>query len=146
DKIRTSAQLTSPNRADEKAWSAALIVDRQRIGEDFVNNRQALIASFLYTKRRMDNPLNPRRGYIASLELGYGPGGLINEDNIARVVARANALFPLNPRWRLQTRGVIGELVGSTRESVPGDLLFRTGGDQSVRGYAYQTLGVDQNG
>jgi translocation and assembly module TamA len=29
---------------------------------------------------------------------------------------------------------------------VPGDLLFRAGGDQSVRGYSYQSLGPIQNG
>lgn len=146
DKIRTGARLTSPNRVDEKAWAVSLIADRQRIGETFENNRQALIASFIYTKRRMDNPLNPRRGYIASAELGYGPAGLINEDSIARVVLRANALFPFNEKWRLQTRGAIGQLFGSDRQSVPADLLFRTGGDQTVRGYAFQTLGVRQNG
>lgn len=146
DKIRTGARLTSPNRADEKAWALSLIADRQRIGDTFETDRQALIASFIYTKRRMDNPLNPRRGYVASAELGYGPEGLVNDDNIARVVLRANALFPFDERWRLQTRGALGQLFGSDRLSVPSDLLFRTGGDQSVRGYAYQTLGVQQSG
>jgi translocation and assembly module TamA len=45
-------------------------------------------------------------------------------------------------------RGQIGDVLGAKRDAVPGDLLFRTGGDQSVRGYAYNSLGVNvvQNG
>ena len=33
-------------------------------------------------------------------------------------------------------------MFGADRDTVPEDLLFRTGGDQSVRGYAYNSLGV----
>lgn len=146
DKIRTSVRLTSPNRVDEKTWALSLMADRQRIGETFVNDRSALIGTFVYTKRRFDDPLNPRRGYVAAAEIGFGPRGLVNEDNIARLVLRANALYPLGKRLRIQARGQLGQVFGSDRLTVPGDLLFRTGGDRSVRGYAYQSLGVAQNG
>jgi translocation and assembly module TamA len=37
-----------------------------------------------------------------------------------------------------------GAVLAGSRIGVPGALLFRTGGDQSVRGYAYQSLGVRQ--
>ena len=30
--------------------------------------------------------------------------------------------------------------------SVPDTLLFRAGGDESVRGYAYRSLGITRNG
>lgn len=146
DKVRTGARLASPNRFDEKAWSLAYLADRQRVGATFVNNRQALIGSFTYTKRRLDHPLQPRRGYLASVELGAGPRGLINESNIARVVVRAMWLRPLAPRWRTLLRGQVGQVFGGSRLTVPADLLFRVGGDQSVRGYDYNSLGVMQDG
>lgn len=146
DKIRTGVRLSSPNRADEKTWALSLLADRQRIGDTFRNDRQALLASFIYTKRRMDNPLDPRRGYIASVDLGVGPPGLVNDEAFARVLARANAVFPLNARLRLNARALAGQVFGASRLDVPGDLLFRTGGDQSVRGYGYQELGVRQDG
>lgn len=146
DKFRTGARLVSPNRVDEKAWAIALLADRQRIGETFLNHRQALIASFTYTKRRLDNPLTPRRGYVASVELGGGLRGIVNEDNIGRVVARALWLEPLMRRWRAVLRAHVGQVFAAGRETVPSDLLFRAGGDQSVRGYGFNTLGVQQNG
>jgi translocation and assembly module TamA len=33
-------------------------------------------------------------------------------------------------------------VAASGRDGIPSDFLFRAGGDQSVRGYAYQSLGV----
>ncbi|HVK95158.1 MAG TPA: autotransporter assembly complex family protein [Noviherbaspirillum sp.] len=146
DKIRTGARLVSPNKVDEKAWAIAFLADRQRIGDNFSNNRQALIGSFTYTKRRLNNPLRPRRGYVASLELGVGPRGLVNESHIGRVVGRALWMHTFSPRWRTVARGQIGQVFGGSRQTVPADLLFRTGGDQSVRGYGYDSLGVEQNG
>jgi len=146
DKIRTGARLVSPNRMDEKTWAISFLADRQRVGDTFVNNRQALIASFIYTKRRLDHPLTPRRGYVASIDLGAGPRGFINQRDIARVVGRGLWLVPLMPRWRAVLRGTVGEVFGTNRHDIPGDLLFRAGGDQSVRGFAYNTLGVQQDG
>jgi translocation and assembly module TamA len=146
DKLRTGARIASPNKLDEKAWAISYLGDRQRIGDSFQTNRQAVIGSFTYTKRRLDNLLAPRRGYVASAELGAGPRGLINEDNIARVVVRGTLLKPLVRRWHAVLRGEVGQVFGGSRLTVPGDLLFRVGGDQSVRGYGYQSLGPVQNG
>ncbi len=146
DKLRAGVRLTSPNRFDEKAWSIAFLGDRQHIGPTYRNNRQALIGSFIYTKRRLDNPLMPRRGYLASVELGAGPSGLVNEVNIGRVVGRGVYVRPIVRRWRAVFRGQVGQVFGGSRLTVPSDLLFRTGGDQSVRGYGYNELGVAQDG
>ena len=146
DKIRTGVRLVSPNRFDEKAWAITFLADRQRIGDTFENNRRALIGSFAYTKRRLDHPLNPRSGYVASLELGAGPRGFINQVSIGRVVSRITWLEPLMPRWRVVLRGQAGQVFGARRVDVPADLLFRTGGDQSVRGFSYNELGVPQDG
>lgn len=146
DKIRTGARLVSPNRFDEKTWALTFLADRQRVGDVFVNNRQALIGSFLYTKRRLNHPLTPRRGYVASVELGFGPRGPFNETDIGRVVIRGLWLEPFQTRWRAVLRGHAGQVFGASRLTVPADLLFRTGGDQSVRGYGYNTLGVEQDG
>lgn len=146
DKVRTGGRLVSPNKVDEKAWAIAFLGDRQRIGDAFLNHRQALIASFTYTKRRLDHPLTPRNGYVASVELGGGVKGFINESNIARVVGRFLWLDTMQRRWRTVLRAQLGQVSGGSRLTVPGDLLFRTGGDQSVRGYGFNSLGVEQNG
>jgi translocation and assembly module TamA len=41
-------------------------------------------------------------------------------------------------------RAEAGVTLADSREGIPQDFLFRTGGGQSVRGYDYQSLGVRQ--
>jgi len=147
NKLLSSARLTSPDTNDEKVWALSFYADRQRIGEDFSNNREALVGSFIYTRRRVNNLILPTRGYVASIELGAGPAGVINKKSLVRAVGRATYLSPYYAkRWQAVLRGQVGQVFGADRDTVPGDLLFRTGGDQSVRGYSYNTLGVEQNG
>lgn len=146
DKIRAGARLTSPVKSDEQVWGVSYLADRQRIAGNSANNRQALVASYRYTMRRLDNPLRPRRGYVASIELNAGPRGLLNEQNLGRVLGQATWLSPVSQRWNTVLRGQIGQVFGAGRETVPADLLFRTGGNQTVRGYAFNSLGVPQNG
>ncbi len=83
---------------------------------------------------------------MASIELSGGPRGIFNQANIARVYGRANWLSPTVKRWQVVVRTQVGQVIGASRELVPSPLLFRTGGDQSVRGYAFNSLGVEQNG
>jgi len=146
DTIRVGGQLASPDKLDEKVWGVAYLADRQQIGDAFRNHRQALLGTFTYTRRRLDNLLTPTRGYFASAEFGLGPRGLINEDTILRTRLRATWLKPLWGRWHTIVRGEVGQVFGGSRLTIPGDLLFRTGGDQTVRGYGYNTLGVEQDG
>ena len=145
DKVRTDARLTSPLKSDEQIWGVSYLADKQRVA-DIINHRHALIGTYSYTMRRVDNLLKPNRGYVASVELAAGPQGVLNESNLVRVYGRVNWLKPLAPHWQALVRGQIGQVIGAPRSEVPGDLLFRTGGDQTVRGYAYNSLGVGENG
>jgi translocation and assembly module TamA len=146
DKIRTGARLTSPVKTDEQVWSVSYLADRQKIADIPANNRQALIASYSYTMRRLDNLLMPHDGYVASIELSAGPRGPLNETDLGRVVGNATWLSAMGRRWHTVLRGQVGQVFVAGRESVPADLLFRTGGNQTVRGYAFNSLGVAQNG
>jgi translocation and assembly module TamA len=44
----------------------------------------------------------------------------------------------------LLLRGQAGRVIASTRQGIPSTFLFRTGGDQTVRGYGFESLGVRQ--
>jgi translocation and assembly module TamA len=145
DKIRTSARLTSPSKENEQSWAISFLADRQRIPGLSPNNRQAVIASYRYTMRRVDNLITPRRGHVTSIELGAGPVETLHNQHIGRVLAQSTYLHTFDRRWQTVLRAQVGQVVGASRRSVPEDLLFRTGGDQTVRGYGYQTLGVEEN-
>jgi translocation and assembly module TamA len=80
------------------------------------------------------------------LEINGGPAGIVNKESFIRVVGRGTWLSPTYNRFQAVLRGQVGQVFGAGSDTVPGDLLFRTGGDQTVRGYAYNTLGVDRDG
>jgi translocation and assembly module TamA len=146
DTIRFGARVNSLVKTDEQVWGVSYLADRQRVGEVFTNNRQALIGSYIYTRRRLDNLITPRRGYTASIGFDAGLTGVVNNTNLARIVANGSWLRTYSRRWQPALRGQIGQVFIASRLDVPNDLLFRTGGDQSVRGYAYNTLGVPDRG
>lgn len=146
NKLRIGGRLASPDKDNERAWSVSYLADRQEVPGITPTNRQALVGAFSYTRRRIDNALNPRKGYVASAELSIGPQGLLNEEGLIRTVGRITRLTPIGSRWDTVLRGEIGQVFGAGRDTVPADLLFRTGGNQTVRGYGYNRLGVPFNG
>jgi translocation and assembly module TamA len=145
EKIRNIVRLSAPSRTDERVLSASFLADRRTIGGLPSLTRQALIASYSLTRRRLDQPLSPRSGYVAGITLSAGIGGVLNEDNIARALLHGVWLRPLSKRWTSVLRLQTGQLAGAHEDSVPEDLLFRTGGDRTVRGYAFGSLGVPRN-
>lgn len=146
DRLRTSARLNRIHTRSEQSWSLTYYSDQQRIGDVLRNNRQAILLNYAYKRRRVDNALMPRRGHVTSFEAGIGPQGFINEATIVRLAGQSNWFIPLGQRWTGVLRGQVGQVTGAGREAVPSDLLFRTGGDQSVRGYEFNTLGVPESG
>jgi len=55
-------------------------------------------------------------------------------------------MFPTKAARRLIEQLEAGEVFVKSRISVPDTILFRAGGDGSVRGYGYRTLGPTRNG
>lgn len=95
-----------------------------------------------WTARRVDDPLDPRRGYFAQVQIGGGSKLLLSDQNFVRLHGRLQHFFPLGKNDVLTLRGELGATLAPSREGIPEDFLFRAGGAQSVRGYAYQSLGV----
>jgi len=103
---------------------------------------QSLVANFGSIWRRTDSLLSPMRGYLLNLQAGGAPVKLFSSTRFARVYGKATGYFPLGESNTLILRGEAGAIAADTRNGIPTDFLFRAGGDQSLRGYGYQQLGV----
>ena len=106
------------------------------------SSRNALTANWSWTRRAVDSILNPRDGQVINLQLGGAAQALLSDRNFARLYGRYQLFLPAIDRDVIILRAEGGVTVASSRDGVPQDFLFRTGGAQSVRGYAYQSLGV----
>jgi translocation and assembly module TamA len=106
----------------------------------------ALTANYEWIWRRLDSNLLPTRGLSASAKVGAGhsfrPSGVSGEvaGLFARATGRVTLYRPLG-KWYSQARLEAGEVFSRDNVAVPYTLLFRAGGDNSVRGYEYQSLG-----
>ena len=115
--------------------------DEQHIDERLVDKPHAIYFGFRRTYRRTDELISPRSGYLAVVTAGGAPPGLATRE-FARATAQLSLLFPLARRTDLSLRGEAGVVWASERSGIPSSFLFRTGGDNTVRGYAFESLGV----
>jgi translocation and assembly module TamA len=101
----------------------------------------ALSVNYVWTGRYFDNLTFPTRGRGYGLELGGGITLGSDRSPFQRTVFRWLGLHPLT-QGRLQLRTELGAVLAKASAQVPGTQLFRTGGDTTVRGYAYREIGV----
>ena len=69
---------------------------------------------------------------------------VLTDERFVRVAGKAVYYRPLGEKGELIVRGEMGALGSKEKRGVPAVYLFRAGGDQSVRGYGYQELGVKE--
>ncbi len=106
---------------------------------------QTLGPTYGVTLRRTDNLLSPTRGYLATAQVGTGIR-IKGAEPYARVYGKGLLYQPLGANDTLLVRLELGAIAGKQTETLPSGLLFRAGGDGSVRGYGYQSLGVPLGG
>lgn len=105
-------------------------------------NNQALTAVGGWVWRDADDPRDPAEGCVAQLQLGGAAKALLSDQNFLRMYVRYSQGIPLGKQDSLLLRGEVGVTAAPSRDGIPQDYLFRAGGSNSVRGYAYQSLGV----
>ena len=98
--------------------------------------------TYSVTRRKLDNLILPTRGYALNWQVGVAPLPLFTDEKFIRAYTRGVYYRPVGESGTLILRGELGGVFSKDKEGVPSSFLFRAGGDQSVRGYGYQQLGV----
>jgi translocation and assembly module TamA len=146
ESTRELAAGISHNWGPERTPTALIVsghLEEQRVQGSVTDNRQALYFGHRRTFRRTDDLLSPRSGYLGSIELGGAPPPLASRQFL-RGVGSASVFIPVGRNGNVLLRGQAGLVEAASREGIPTTFLFRTGGDQTVRGYAFESLGVKQ--
>jgi translocation and assembly module TamA len=105
---------------------------------------KSLPLTYGITLRRLDSLLFPSRGYVLHAQLGGALLPLLTDEKFVRANAKFVYYHPLGKDAKLILRGEAGALGSKEKVGVPSVYLFRAGGDQSVRGYGFQELGVQE--
>lgn len=93
-----------------------------------------------YSVLRSDSPLDPSQGYRLQWDVRGAKQDILADADVLHVTALARGLLTLADKHRLLGRAQIGAIGTNNYSRVPPSLRFFAGGDQSVRGYDYQTL------
>ncbi len=101
-----------------------------------------LLPGVRFSDDRYENPIRPRKGFRYALEL-RGTHQLLGSDTaLVQILAEGSHLLPLPWRFALHTRAKAATtLLSDPLKDIPPSLRFFAGGDQSVRGYSYKSLG-----
>lgn len=117
--------------------------DSSRLQGDALLQRESISANYGWTWRNFDTLPFPNRGLGVGIELGSGvPLGDPREPYV-RWHVKGLGFLPLGTSMgRLAVRAEMGSVVSRDTSNLPATQLFWTGGDNSVRGYAPNSIGV----
>lgn len=140
--INNGVKRTWGNRNFEQFVGANLLYEFLTIDNDSTEFNKAATFAYGLSLRKLDNDLIPTKGAIFSSQLQFAPFESLSDGRFVQSQAKIQAFYPLGKNTQFLGRLEAGIVAGS--ENVPATYLFRAGGDQSVRGYGFQTLGVKQ--
>ncbi len=93
-------------------------------------------------RAELDDPIYTRRGWSVFADVHGAVGGVLANTSFVRAQTVLRGALPVGERARLLGRYEYGANVVEEFGELPASQRFFAGGDQSVRGYAYQALGT----
>lgn len=126
----------------EVRWGGLVAYDKIRISGDSRYEVPSWAATWQWLRRDVDSKYNPREGNL--IEFGLGVGTTLDDGKeFHRSSLRAQQWWPIGERDVLTVRGEIGKVWSQTNR-LPQDFSWRTGGSRSIRGYRYQSIGLER--
>lgn len=109
---------------------------------------RALSMNYNWIWRDVDDIILPTRGLTSVIQAagGYAISDDADSGLFSRIYTRNTLYWPLGRAWYSQARLEFGEVFARDTVGIPDTLLFRAGGDDSVRGYGYRDLGPRKSG
>ena len=108
----------------------------------------ALSVNYHGVWRDLDSVVLPTQGFTFAGQVGVGRSSGTNarDGNFSRAYGRITVYLPLARAWYTQARLEVGQVFLGQSAVVPDSRKFRAGGDESVRGYGFRSLGPVVNG
>jgi len=102
---------------------------------------QLLFAEGTVNRRRVNDRLTPRRGYVLDFGVRLASDAIASDTDIAQTWGRLTWLLPQGERNRFKFRAEAGAMAVGNFDALPPDLRFYAGGDRSLRGFDYHAIG-----
>ncbi|MHC6225940.1 autotransporter assembly complex protein TamA [Pseudomonas sp. X10] len=114
--------------------------EEYRLGDDS-GLSNLLMPGISYAYLRSDNRIDPHNGYRLQFDVQVAKEGFVSDTNLLHGNVLLKGLTTLGQNHRFLGRVQFGgSATNGYKHNIPPSLRFFAGGDQSVRGYDYQTL------
>jgi translocation and assembly module TamA len=141
----TAKRSKTEGRIERAATLTAVISNEFPVGGTSTNN-QALVPGYSWRYRVFDNVIDPRNGWEVAMQAGVGVKVLLSDQDFLRSYGRIVGVYSPTEQDTFVARAEGGAIFARSRQGIPDQFLFRAGGDQSLRGYAFQSIGVQVGG
>jgi translocation and assembly module TamA len=129
-------------------WQRVLSLKYQReeyrLGDDS-GLSNLLMPGLTYSYLRSDNRIDPHNGYRIQFDTKLAKEGVGSDTNLLYGTVLLKGLTTVWDNHRFLGRVQFGGSATNGYKSIPPSLRFFAGGDQSVRGYDYQTLSPENS-
>ena len=130
----------------ERRFGLSYVFEKSTLDGGQQQLAKALVSSIGWTRRKIDSAFQPRDGYVAQLDISGAAKAVLSDQNFVRIDAKWQQWLPVSARDVFIARVEAGYILAPSSDGIPETYLFRAGGTGSVRGYSYQSLGVNQDG
>ena len=141
----TTQQIGIASVGKWKDWQRNLFLNYQTERFSYLNkpktNSHLLTPGISLSHSKFDNPLFALHGYRLNLKFQGADQNLLSNTSFLQSEIQGEYILSWDDDSRLLFRGDIGYTIISNQGNFPPSLLFYAGGSQSVRGYAFQSLG-----
>lgn len=140
DRWRTAVSLAN----DWSSWRRIVGLSFEResfeVGADSGVTTLLLLEGGL-SQQQSDDPVFTTHGHRVAFELKGSEEALASSATFLRLAARGKYITSPATHWRLIGRLELGMTATSQFRQLPASMRFFAGGDESVRGYAYRSIG-----
>jgi translocation and assembly module TamA len=136
---------------DESLLKFGLIASREKFerSEDDLSQVEReidlLMPTFAWERTKRNDLYFPTKGWSANILLRATSESLGSDIDLAQAIFNGKILRPLGP-GRLKLRFTVAGSLIDEAIALPESLGFLAGGDDSIRGYSYESIGVERNG
>jgi translocation and assembly module TamA len=131
--------------ADTRVWSVGVrgLDERWDVLDADLDAAYVLAGASLSRRERRGSAVDPSYGYSQFLELELASDALGSDQDLLRLHGSLLGLRRLGDRSRIVARASAGILWSNSDrpDDLPPSLAFFAGGDNSIRGFAYQSVG-----
>jgi translocation and assembly module TamA len=140
--VRLSATESREWRGFVLAYGLHFVTGNFEVGSE-QGDSNLLYPEVSLTRKETDDPLFTRRGYSLSLAVRGGAEALLSSTRFLQTRADAKWIRGVSDNQRIILRGSLGWTTVDDFNELPPELRFFAGGDRSVRGYDYQSIGPE---